>query len=717
MENNLSARSAHFLDSLLYARSVAVVGASDSGAKMGGRVLGFLLRYGYDGKIFPLNPNSKEIFGLQCYPDIRSLPEAPDVAIMAIPKQLIFDSITQCIERHVKNAVIITAGFAEIGEAGRADQEKLNSLIQGTSLRVVGPNVIGVISRPNRMPIAATAGLDAGVLLDGSIGFVSQSGAMAGSFFSRAQDRNLGLRYMVSVGNELDLEMSDFIEYMIDDPDTSAIVCFIEGIRKPRRFIEVAEKASNEGKPIIVLKIGCSERGSRAAQSHTASLTGSDATYGAIFKQKGIIRVETFDGLLETAMLFAKAKSLVSEGLGVISASGGACGFLSDRSAAVGLKLPDLSPAVAANIAETMGLASVQNPIDTGGQQTGQADIMARVLAAYDSDPKIGAVLAALATSPNLERAGEALAVYARTGSKPVIAITLAGSVALKATRHLDEANVPVLSGTDETFKAIKCWFWQARFQAAASERAETPAGPPAQDVTKLRADLAKKHGALTEPEAKQILAVYGIPITNEVATTSAAEAAAAASRIGFPVALKIVSPEITHKTEAKGIQLNLTTEAAVEAAYDRIVANALAYRPEAHIEGVLVQEMISDGLETIAGMSKDPDFGPTIVFGLGGIFVELLRDVAVRQVPLNRWDAREIVREVRSYPVLEGVRGQSRRDILAVEDIILKLSRLAADLGDLIEEIDLNPLMVLADGAGAKVVDALVILKARTSM
>jgi acetyltransferase len=359
-----------------------------------------------------------------------------------------------------------------------------------------------------------------------------------------------------------------------------------------------------------------------------------------------------------------------------------------------------------------MGLDRIQNPVDTGGQQAGHADIMTRVLAAYDADPKISAVLAALATSPNLERAGQALAAYARTGSKPVIAMALAGSVALQATRPLDEVNVPVLSGTDEALKAIRCWFWQARFQRTAQERAEPFACASAPTVETIRVGLAGRHGALTEPEAKRILADYGIPITDEAVATSADEAAEAASRIGFPVVLKIVSPQITHKTEAKGIQLNLTSEAAVRAAYDEIVANARAYRPDAHIEGVLVQEMVPGGLETIVGMSIDRDFGSTIVFGLGGIFVELLRDVAVRHVPLNHWDARQMVREIRSYAILEGARGQPRRDITAVEDVILKLSRLAADLGDLIEEIDVNPLIVLADGAGAKVVDALMVLK-----
>jgi acetyltransferase len=288
----------------------------------------------------------------------------------------------------------------------------------------------------------------------------------------------------------------------------------------------------------------------------------------------------------------------------------------------------------------------------------------------------------------------------------------LAGSVAQLATRFLDEVNAPVLSGTDEALKAIKCWFGHARFRAAAAERAEAQAGAPAQAVDKIRTRLTGRRGALTEPEAKQILAAYGIPITSEAVATSADEAAAAASRIGFPVALKIVSPEITHKTEAKGIRLNLGSETAVRTAYDEIVASARAFRSDAHIEGVLVQEMVPGGLETIVGMSKDADFGPNIVFGLGGIFVELLRDVAVRHVPLNRWDAREIVQEIRSYAILEGARGQSRRDIAAIEDVIQKLSQLAADLGDLIDEIDLNPLIVLADGAGAKVVDALMILK-----
>ncbi|MGQ9676143.1 MAG: acetate--CoA ligase family protein [Chloroflexota bacterium] len=704
----------HQLDALLYPRSIGVIGASDAMNKWGGRILTYLINYGYRGTVYPVNSKYREVMGLRCYPDLRSLPQAPDTVVMAVPNRFIPDLIKECAEIGARNAVIITSGFAETGEAGRGRQEEVKRLARQAGLRIVGPNCLGITSSSHRMALTASLALQAGVLLEGSIGFVSQSGAMAGSFLNRAQDRGIGLRYMISTGNEVDLELAEFIDYMVDDPGTEVIAAFIEGARNPGRLLKAFSKALQVNKPIVVLKVGRSERGSRSARSHTAALTGSDTAYDAIFKQNGVIRVDTFDGLLDTIKLLSKARLPKGSGIGVVTSSGGACGLISDRSQEIGVDIPDLTPTIAAEIAEAMGLDSVENPIDVGSAQSGgpEGEVLLRIIKGYDADPKISALLAVLTTMPGLKPTGEALAAYARTDRKPVIVLSTAGSVADEALRIVEEAGIPVFQTMDEGLKAIKGWVWRARFMSGAEARTISSSRGPAPDVAAIKASLAGKKSALTEPEAKAILAAYGIPITKETVATSGRQAARIAREIGFPVALKIVSPDILHKTEAGGIKLNLKSEREVLAAFDEVMASARACKPTPRIEGALVQEMVSDGVEAIVGMSKDRDFGPTLMFGLGGVFVELLKDVAVRLAPINAWDASEMVREIKSYRVLEGLRGRAPRDVAAIEDVLLKLSRLTSDLADLIDEIDINPLMVLADGRGARAVDALIVLK-----
>lgn len=697
----------HPLDSLLYPRSVAVIGASDSEAKWGGRALIHLLKAGFRGKIYPVNNKYEELLGLRCYHDVRSLPEEPDTVLLAIPNRYICDTIVECCELGVKNAVIISSGFAEAGEAGKARQEDIKRLAGDSGLRMVGPNCLGIVNVAHRLALSAALVLRSDDLLGGNAVILSQSGAMSALFTHRAFDRGMGLRYVVSTGNEVDLELSDFIDYVVEDPDVSVIGLFIEGVRNPRGFLEAIDKAWQADKLVVALKVGRSEVGARAAHSHTAALAGSDTTYDAIFRQKGVIRVDTFDGLIDTMLLLSKTKPATADGLGVVSASGGECGLIADRSVEIGVSLPPLKPEAAAEIASAMGLDAVQNPIDLLSRQRDDPELMPKLISAFDADPDIGALLAVGTMVPELEWINRPLADYAGTGRKPLLAVSTAGSAALPAIAEMKDAGVPVFYDTDECLKAVRAWVWRSRIAGRAVE-VPTVSGPPAEQVKEIRAWLTGRRTAPTEPEAKAILAAYGIAIAREEVAVTGEQAVEIARRIGFPVALKVVSPEITHKTEVQGVRLNLRDEGEVRLAFQQIMTSARAHVPEAHLEGVLVQEMVSDGLEAIVGISMDADFGPTIVFGLGGIFVELLRDVAVRLVPIDGWDARNMIREIKAYRLLEGFRGQPPRDVPAVEDALLKLSRLASDLGDLIEEIDLNPLMVLAEGRGVKVVDAL---------
>jgi len=674
------------LNALLAPKSIAVVGASNDFSRIGGMLLKYLLKFGYRGEIYPVNPKYEDIAGIKCYSSVGNLPERIDTALIALTAKLVPDSLRECAQRGIKTAIIYSAGFAETGEEGKHKQEELRQIIRQGEMKVCGPNCIGIVNFAENTAMSFSGLLEADRLIPGNIGFVSESGALGGSIVNRAQSRNIGFSYFISTGNEVDLDLTDFMAFLVDDPNTQVIMAYVEGIRDTRKFAKVAKRALELGKPIVVLKVGETEGGKRVAATHTGSLAGSDAVYSAVFKQYGVIRVEEYDDLIETAMLFSKSKLPKGNRMGILTGTGGGAIILADKIVKNGISLPALSQFTQEQLSQKVeAFATVGNPMDLTGQLYSQPEMFKGVIQLFSQDENIDVVAVAISMVPG-ERA-RARATYiidaAKTVDKPFVSWWAAGNLSESAFGLLDESKVSLFKSPERCIKAVKSavTYSQARERFLLKDK-ETP--PPPIDSDKAKTIFSTSEQTMTEHEAKQLLALYGIPITREEVATSATQAAQIADR------------------------LNLTSKSAITKAYSEILASCQNYAPKAKIEGVLVQEMAKEGVEVIIGVSRDPQFGLVLMFGLGGILVEILKDVSMRLLPITRRDAEEMVREIKGYQVLAGVRGKPKTDITAIIDLLSKVSNLASDWDGAISELDLNPVVVFEDGQGAKVLDAL---------
>jgi len=698
------------LSALLAPKSIAVVGASDDFGRIGGMLIKYLLKFGYRGKIYPVNPKYEEIAGIQCYPNVRNLPEKADTALIAVAAKLVPESLRECAEGGIKTAIVYSAGFAETGGEGRRKQEELREIIRQGEMKVCGPNCIGIVNFTEDIAMSFSGFLEADRLVSGNVGFVSESGALGGSIVNRAQDRNIGFSYFISTGNEADLDLTDFMAFLVEDANTQVIMAYVEGIRDIAKFARVAKRALELGKPIVLLKVGETEGGKRVAATHTGSLTGSDAVYSAAFEQYGVIRVEDYDDLIETAMLFSKSKLPKGNRMGILTGTGGGAIILADKIAKHGLSLPPLSQFTQEQLSQKVeSFATVGNPMDLTGQLYSQPETFKNVIQLFAQDENIDIVTVAISMVPG-ERA-KARATYiidaAKAVDKPFVSWWAAGELSEPAFKLLDESKVTLFKSPERCIKAVKSVVTYSQMREKLLVR-DKEALPVSIDCRKAETLFGTSEQTLTEHETKLLLASYGIPVTREEVATSAAQAADIAGKIGYPLALKVNSRQITHKSEAGGIRLNLASKSAVIKAYSEILANCQKYAPKAKIEGVLVQEMAKEGTEVIIGISRDPDFGLVLMFGLGGIFVEILRDVSMRLVPITHRDAEGMVREIKGYQVLTGARGKPRADIEAIINMLLKVSNLASDWNESISELDLNPVVVFEDGQGAKVLDAL---------
>ncbi|MBI2861029.1 MAG: acetate--CoA ligase family protein [Chloroflexi bacterium] len=699
---------------LLAPESVAIIGASTDFSRIGGMLVKYLLKFGYKGRVYPVNPKYEEIASLRCYPSVAALPEKADTALVAVPEKFILDTITDCARAGVKSAIVYSAGFAETGEEGKAKQEKLSRIIKEAGMKVCGPNCIGIINFRQNAAMSFSGFMEADRLVPGNIGFVSQSGALGGTILSRAQDRNIGFSHFVSTGNEAELDLVDFMDFMVDDPETTVIMAYVEGIRDPAKFAALSRRALEKGKPIVVLKVGETESGKRVAASHTGSLTGSDSAYSAAFRQHGVVRVEDYDDLIETAMLFSKSKLPRGNRIGILTSSGGGAIILADKFTKHGMALPDLTDSTKQQLSQKIvSFATIGNPMDLTGQLYSEPEIFKRVIELFARDENIDIVMTVISMVPKERARARATWIIeaAQAIDKPFVTWWAAGSLSEPGMALLDESQVPLFKSPERCVKALKSMVEYLGFRDRLLTSGQAASAPETAERDRARGIL-QASPVLTEHQAKQLLACYGIPITQEEVAKSAEQAAEIAARIGRPVALKVSSPQIAHKTEAGGIRLNISGKAAVPGAYNDIMTASRRYAPQADIEGVLVQEMAGEGTEVIVGVARDATFGPMIMFGLGGIMVEVLKDVSLRPLPITRRDAVEMLAEIKGSPILKGVRGRPPADTETIIDILLKISSLVADLGDDIAEIDLNPIIVFEQGKGARVVDALVIKK-----
>jgi acyl-CoA synthetase (NDP forming) len=693
---------------MLNPRSIAIVGASARGGGYGARLLNAVLKSKDRIPVYPVNPNHAEVMGVPAYRSVSDLPQAPDLVGVVVPYHQVLPVLEECHRKGAGSAVVISAGFAERGDDTRLDLERrLAAFTRESGLRIAGPNCLGVANV--RDDIWATASSRTLGGLTGPIGLICQSGATAfGPFLMRAVDGGIGLSHIISTGNETDLDFSDFARYLLDDPGTSVIAGFVEGFKNFEKFIAVAQLAAERGKPIVLIKIGRSESGSRAARSHTAALTGSDALYEATFRQYGVTRVNDYDELLEVSQLLAHARKPVKPGIAVISHSGGISSLTADLCGQHGIDLPQLTDRARDGInAVLKDFGWAANPADVTGFARGEN--FKTFIDHLTSEPEVGTLV--VASSGTGDQVDHLLALRSRT-EKNIVYFWTGARAEKGALDRLKAANFPLFYSPEKLARGLRSLLdyhaWRDR-RAGAAAAAPIMSGAQRETLKKLE---AARGAALSEADSKQVIAAWDIPITRESRASSVDAAVEAAHRIGFPVALKVDSPDILHKTEAGVVRLNLRDETEVRRAHDEILGNAKKHAPKAAVKGVLVQEMVAGGVEVIVGVSYDPQIGPMLLFGIGGVMVELYSDVARRRCPITRAEALEMVDEVKGAKLLRGFRGRPPADVEALADALVRVSHLAVHLEGQLAELDINPLMVLPEGQGVKAADALVVLR-----
>jgi acetyltransferase len=706
--------SGHFLDRFMAPRSIAIIGASRDTGKISARPLRYLKKHRYAGRLYPVNPRYSEIEGLRCYANLADVPESIDLAIIVVAAKRVLEILEQCAACGVGYAAVFSSGFAETGGEGKRLQDQIKALCGRTNLRVMGPNAQGFFNLHNHTAAAFSSALDLDNLLTGDLGFVSQSGAFGFSTFCLGQEAGLGFSHVVATGNEADLCWFDIADYMVDDPRTRTIAAYVEGFRDGARLPCLAGKALDGKKPLIVLKVGRTAVGSRAAASHTAAMTGADAIFDAVCRQYGVIRVRDVADIFDLARAFSPRKRAAGKRLGIITTSGGAGVMAADEAVEIGLTVEPLTEATQQAIKDFIpAFGAAQNPVDVTAEVLRNPETFRETLARVLQDETIDqlAILLTMVTGDSaLERAKEIAAVCAASPKPVAISWSASEAMAGPAKRYLREANMPLFPTPVRAVRALKAVSdFSAQLSARENRTAEEVAVHTAPVPRPLRARLSAGE-SLNEYDAKRLLGVYGIPTVREQMVDSPEAAVEAAEAIGYPAALKVVSPDIQHKTQAGGVRLGLDGADAVRTAVTDMQQTVRQRVADARIEGFLVQQMVVGGTEMIAGIIQDPAFGPTLMLGMGGIFVEIMRDVSYRVAPVDYSQAEAMIAELQGAGVLAGARGQPPRDRRALADALCRLSALALDCREEIRELEINPLIVLPEGEGVCAADALTV-------
>jgi acetate---CoA ligase (ADP-forming) len=693
------------LDTFFRPSSVAVIGASDTERRPNTAMWRKLRQWGEaaGATVYPVNPNRDEVDGVTCYRSVLDIPGDLDLAAILVGQAVeMFETV---LEKKPRFAVIFAAGFNEVGPEGEALQRRLEALIEAGDTHVLGPNTNLNAFETFRDDLSGPA-----------IALITQSGHQGRPVF-QAQEQGIRLSHWAPTGNEADLEFADFARYFVDQPDVGVVAAYIEGFKDGRSLVLAADHAARAGKPIVCIKVGRTEEGRSMAKSHTGHLTGSDTVISAAFRQFGVTRVDGLDELTDVAAALARtgAPAKPSErNVCVYAISGGTGAHMADLCAAAGLNLPDLGVDSQRALRECIpGYLRVSNPVDSGGAPS--ADQRGRkILDAMLSDPHVDAVICPITgalASISRPLATDLVEASARH-DKPIFVVWGSpDSTDAVYTDILLASDLPVFRTFHNCVMAVRAWFDHHEFLGryrSPFEKAVNRRSPVASKATAL----LTTGGTLSEHTSKQLLSAYGIPVTNDVLTGSAAEAARAASSIGYPVVMKVSSPALPHKSDLGLVRVGLTTATEVRRAYQELVAAAEAADPRAGIEGVLVSEMVQGGVETVVGVSRDELFGPVVMFGLGGVFVEVFEDVTFRVPPFDRREADRMVREVQGIKLLQGTRGTATADVRALVDVILRVQRLAVDHADTLTELDINPLVVRPKGAGAIALDALAVAR-----
>ncbi|HEU5359902.1 MAG TPA: acetate--CoA ligase family protein [Candidatus Deferrimicrobiaceae bacterium] len=689
-------------DELFHPKSIAVVGASRRPEKVGHGVFANLLRAGFPGPIHAVNPRGGEILGRPVLPSIAEVPAPVDLGVFVVPPPDVIDGILRLAEKGMKAAIVISAGFKEVGGEGTDWEKALSEVAKKTAVRVLGPNCLGLIDTHARL----NASFAAGTPPAGAIAFFSQSGALCTAILDWAIGEGVGFSKFVSLGNQADLSESDVMEYLADDADTRVIMGYVESINDGIRFLRIAREVTAK-KPVILVKAGTTATGARAASSHTGSLAGSDRAYAAAFRQGGILRAETVEDLFDVALGFSMQPIPPGDRLLILTNAGGPGILAADTAETLGIRLAEIPPDLRSSLSRKLPpTASAGNPLDLVGDA--RADRYRFALSVIREAPTIDSVLVLLTPQAMTEPEATARSVVeSLAGSgKTVFASFLGETSVVGARRILSSGGIPQYPVPERAVRSLSAMIRYRRIRERVPARAEEMPGIRREEAASaIRAALAAGRKTLGEEESRGILSAYGFLFPRHVLARTSAEAVRAFGEMGRSVAMKIVSPDILHKTDVGGVRLNLSDADAVAQAFVEITSSARRMVSSAWIEGVSVQEMVTGGRELIIGMNRDPQFGPLLMFGLGGIYVEVLKDVSFRVAPLSRPEAVEMVREIRSYPLLASFRGSAPADEGGIVDALLRISRLSLDFPE-IQELDVNPIMVMPKGRGVRAID-----------
>jgi len=678
--------------------SVAVVGASNDPAKLTGRPIAYLQGHGYAGRIYPINPRYEAVGNLKCFPDARSLPEAPELGLVLVGGSRVIESVRDLAAAGCKGAIVLASGFGEAGEDGRARQAALREAAR--DMRIVGPNTIGLVNLTDGIMLTASGAMEMDQFPRGSIALVSQSGGILGSLLSRGVGRGIGFSKLVATGNEADMEVADFLDALADDMATKVVALYLETIRNVAKFREAAARVTAAGKRIVAYKVGRSESGAKSAVSHTGALAGADEVYDALFAQLGIIRAQTFADLLDVPAALATGRRMAGKRVAIVTSTGGAATVVADNVGLAGLEMPAPDPETARKLlALDLEEADLdRNPIDVtlAGLRPELFQAILRILAESPSYHAIVVVIGSSSIGQPDVVARPLLDSYGST-DKPLLAYVSPEAPGI--VRHLNRNGIPAYAAPESCASAL-----------VASLPAARGTGSAGRPRTAFEVDLGDiGRGTLNEAASKALYARFGVSVTKEAAATTPREAGELATSFGGPVVIKILSNEILHKSEVGGVAVGVAPEA-VEACCTEMLERVKRLSP-ANLDGFLVQELVQGGVELILGYNRDPQLGPYILLGAGGVTTELYQDVVLRLLPLDRDQAREMIDGLKCSALLKGFRGRPQADTEALADTILCFSDMVATLGGRLKEAEINPVFVLPEGQGVRAGDGLVVL------
>ncbi len=698
-----AAHSFAALDALVRPRSVAVIGASDEAARIGGRPIAYMLGQKFQGDLWPVNPRRPTVQGLKSFASVGDLPAAPDVAIVAVPVDLAIQAVDDLGAKGCRAVICFTAGFAEVDEAGEAKQALLTAAARKHGVRLLGPNCLGLFNAGVNFYATFSASFEKGWPIPGRIGIASQSGAYGTHVFAASLDRGLGTNVCITTGNEADVALGEVIGWMAQAPEVDVICAYAEGIRESEKFLGALELARANRKPIVMMKVGRSALGGAAAKSHTASIAGDDTVTQAVLDEFGVVRARTTEEMLDIAYAATKRIYPVRNAMGVLTVSGGAGVLISDAAADAGVEMPPMPEEAQAKLRALIPFCAPRNPVDCTAQVTNELSLIRTFTESVAKDGDYPAILAfwsqvagGTSTGPKLQPMMQAV----RADYPDRLWV-----MSMLAPQKVKEYEADGWLCFEDPSRAVNAIGAMFRYGAAFA-RAEQPA--PSVPLPKVTLPATTP----SEAAAKALLAAAGVPAVPEAACPDAEAAVAAAEKIGYPVVLKILSPDILHKSEIGGVLLDIADAAAVRAGFATLLERAKHHAPTARIEGVLVAKQIKGAVEMALGIVRDPVFGPVAMVGLGGIFIEILKDVCLRRCPFDATEAERMIRSLKGFPLLDGARGRPRADVAALAKSLSALSAFAVAAGPKLASIDVNPMLVLPEGQGCYAADAVIELE-----